>query len=348
LLSEGGLFSGGLSKLTKYIKLREEKAMKFTISLATVLCITLAGVLLLGVPAVSAQEDTLKLGDLGKDYVYSPVDPCRIVDTRVSTVDPGPMLADTWRRFKVYGVVQGQNGGAPNPPTCPAPKGEPRAVHINVTALGGDQAGHLRVYPVGIATPNASWVNFMPYENIANAGTVKTLSSAALREIEVYASKTAGVVIDVLGYYYDVDTVFWDWDFQTGPGLDPIGDLELSFFVEPATVTVSHKNRQLIHVVSHKSFQTESRDASRLDLYICYFKSGLGISTVGDGVKWIKFENDWRLPLGLSAIFAVPENGTYDVGLCGETKDWNWNNLGNDHSKGGYTSAFVFEEAQPK
>ena len=83
--------------------------MKLTISLATVLCITLAGVLLLGVPAFAADEEDLKLGDTDQDWVYTAVEPCRIVDTRQN----GEALSCGVSRGSiiVYGHVEAQNGG---------------------------------------------------------------------------------------------------------------------------------------------------------------------------------------------------------------------------------------------
>ncbi len=113
--------------------------MKLTISLATVFCITLAGILLLGVPAVSAQEASL--GELDQ-LVFNSVVPCRIVDTRNRG---GLFSEDESRGYVVYGASMSNQGG--NADGCPLPAGigEPRAVHINVTALGDVGSGNFAV-----------------------------------------------------------------------------------------------------------------------------------------------------------------------------------------------------------
>jgi hypothetical protein len=146
------------------------------------------------------------LGDTSQDYVYTPVTPCRIFDTRNAG---GSISAGTTREFYVYGTstIAAQGG---NPSGCAAPQGEPRAVHLNVTVVPVGTQGNVRVYPANVATPGASAVNFKLGTNIANALTVGTYYALGTpREIEVFAGAgDAHVLADVLGYYYNV-----------GPGL---------------------------------------------------------------------------------------------------------------------------------
>jgi hypothetical protein len=130
--------------------------------------------------------------------VYSPVPPCRIFDTRNTG---GPIAAGTSEDFYVYGDAATIGGQGGNPAGCPAPQGEPIAVHMNITVVPlGD--GHIRVYPKGTALPNASTVNYMSGTNIANAVTLKTTFDPADLDISVYSSNTANVLADVQGYYY--------------------------------------------------------------------------------------------------------------------------------------------------
>ena len=67
-----------------------------------------------------------------RGLVYSPVTPCRIVDTRIGG---GGVLSPGQRReYFVYGPpgdIATQGG---NPAGCPSPSGEPSGVHINVTS----------------------------------------------------------------------------------------------------------------------------------------------------------------------------------------------------------------------
>jgi hypothetical protein len=153
------------------------------------------------------------LGSLTGDYVYTAVTPCRIFDTRNpgggGVIGPGGT-----RDFYVYGTVDIANQGG-NPAGCLSPRGEPRAVHINVTAVPAAGAGNLRVYPQNAATPNASAVNFVA-NNIANALVVQTFHSLGPREIQVFASNTADVLADVLGYFYEADLTLGSGKTMTG------------------------------------------------------------------------------------------------------------------------------------
>ena len=98
----------------------------------------------------------------------------------------------------------GGQGGAAN---CPSPRGEPRGVHINVVAVPVSAQGNFRLYPANIGPPIAGLLNYKAgVQNIANAGTFKTFFSFFSREIEIQNRVgTAHLVIDVMGYYYDVD-----------------------------------------------------------------------------------------------------------------------------------------------
>jgi hypothetical protein len=153
------------------------------------------------------------LGSTTGDYVYTAVTPCRIFDTR-NAGGGGPIAAGGTRDFYVYGTVDisGQGGNASG---CASPRGEPRAVHINLTAIPVAFPGNLRVYPQNVATPLVSTVNFQA-NNIANALVVQTFFSFGPKEIQVFASNTADVVADVLGYFYDADLTLGSGKTMTG------------------------------------------------------------------------------------------------------------------------------------
>jgi hypothetical protein len=129
---------------------------------------------------------------------YTPVTPCRMVDTRLAggTIPPGGI-----RSYSVRGAVASQGG---NSAGCPSPKGEPRAVHVNVTAVPLSGIGYLTAYPYGSTAPLAILVDYkVGVQNVANSGTVKTCFNCA-KDINIKSNYgTAHVVIDVLGYYYE-------------------------------------------------------------------------------------------------------------------------------------------------
>lgn len=141
-------------------------------------------------------------------FGYTPVEPCRIVDTRFGI--GGAFSANETRSFHTYGDISDQNqgaGGAPAeyPTECPF-AGEHGAAHLNVTVVplqSGGAAGFVAVWPHGSVQPAASLVNFKrDLQNIANAAVVATNESdAATPDISVFAKQPLHLVIDVMGYY---------------------------------------------------------------------------------------------------------------------------------------------------
>jgi hypothetical protein len=156
----------------------------------------------------AAGPDTpFALGDTDKDFVYTPVNPCRIIDTRKAG---GKISTNTFRNFWTHG--DGPNMMSPqggNPAGCPSPRGEPRAVHMNIVAVNSNAPGWLTVWPKGTARPLAGVLNYHPTDKtdpISNAFTVKT-GWHVNHEISVYAKSTTHVVADVMGYYYEAENL---------------------------------------------------------------------------------------------------------------------------------------------
>ena len=147
--------------------------------------------------------DDISAGPNDEDLVFTPVKPCRIFDSRKTCSACGVFTPGARREFYVYGttVIANQGGKAAG---CTSPRGEPSAVHINVTAVPQAGQGHFGVFPANVGPPNASLVNYKTgVQNIANAATIKTYFQAGAREIEVINRfGSSHLVIDVMGYYY--------------------------------------------------------------------------------------------------------------------------------------------------
>jgi len=158
-------------------------------------------------PADVAYDETFgpqfTLGDTDKDFVYTPVKPCRIFDTRKAG---GSIGSGGTRAFYVYGDGGAMAGQGGNPAGCPAARGEPRAVHINIAVDDPIASGYLTVWPTGTARPTSAVLNYKPTysDPISNAFTVITGFDIG-RDINVYAYKQTHVIADVMGYYYEVD-----------------------------------------------------------------------------------------------------------------------------------------------
>ena len=135
------------------------------------------------------------------DLIYTPVTPCRIVDTR--NTPEGVIDAFTQRDFRIFGsgaTISAQGG---NVAGCSSPLGEPLAAHINMVAVNPTGKGNLQAFPVGAGTGAGLSVNYNTIDtNLANAGTVKAITGTGPDITVVSNFSSAHTVIDVMGYYY--------------------------------------------------------------------------------------------------------------------------------------------------
>jgi hypothetical protein len=119
-----------------------------------------------------------------------PVSPCRIVDTRnPNSALGGPaLIALGQRAFVTAG-------------TCGVPT-TAKALSLNVTVTGPTTPGNLRIFPVGVAAPVASSINFYPGQTRANNAVVQ-VGGGTLAGIVVQNDAPAPVhfILDVNGYF---------------------------------------------------------------------------------------------------------------------------------------------------
>jgi hypothetical protein len=145
-------------------------------------------------------------GAAAADLVFTPVTPCRIVNTvAIGT----PLAANTSRQFYVNGnaasVFEAQGG---NPGGCGIPD-TATAVEMNFIAVGPAGAGDLRAFPWAASPtiPNSSVINYANVGglNIAN-GLAQPVCNAATTvcsfDLIVQADVAQShLIIDVVGYY---------------------------------------------------------------------------------------------------------------------------------------------------
>jgi len=126
--------------------------------------------------------------------VYTPIAPCRIVDTRVTGT---PFAAKETRTFDANGALV-QGGGNCLVYSSTIPSALSMNVTVDATSLGSpSQYGYLNV--TAMPGPGSSWMNFFGGQTVANAG-VATINDAD----GTFAIKTqnpANVVVDVFGYF---------------------------------------------------------------------------------------------------------------------------------------------------
>jgi hypothetical protein len=145
------------------------------------------------------------LGDSQADLVYTPLTPCRIIDTRLAggTIAPG-----TTRDFLVTGTSFASQGGSAT--GCGVPFGPATAAMINFVAVTPTGPGNLQVTPFGTALPLASIINYSAGLNLANGLSVALCDPSATtctRDVTIRANNSAAhLVADVQGYFRRVST----------------------------------------------------------------------------------------------------------------------------------------------
>jgi hypothetical protein len=153
--------------------------------------------------SITRGSGLLVLGDGATSQVFTPVAPCRIIDT---TVAGGPIAGGTQRNFLVAGAVNFPNQGG-QPGGCGIPFGPATSVMINFVAVGPQGPGNLRAFAFGSPVPNASIINYanVPLLNIANGIAVTICSPAQTTcdfdlTVQADASGTH-LVADVVGFF---------------------------------------------------------------------------------------------------------------------------------------------------
>lgn len=139
------------------------------------------------------------LGDLTNDLVYTPITPCRIVDTRLSSGGGGPIAAMGVRAFRSYGIANytSQGGSTTN---CGMQTESPEAVVLNVTAVRPAGAGFATVYPAEGPRPDTSSINYVAGA-IVNNTVVTPIDFFFFRDFRIYTFAESDYVVDIVGYY---------------------------------------------------------------------------------------------------------------------------------------------------
>jgi hypothetical protein len=117
---------------------------------------------------------------------FYPVAPCRLVDTRINRGTSGGALAGgTSRTFPLLSDGCGLPSSA-------------QAYSLNLTAVPPGPLGYLTAFPTGSSQPVAATLNAITGTVTANAALLPAGSGGS---IDVFASNTTDLVIDVNGYF---------------------------------------------------------------------------------------------------------------------------------------------------
>lgn len=165
----------------------------------------------------SLTAEALGVGDVNADVVFTPVTPCRLIDTRLAQ---GAFPAGGFRSYNLIGPSSYSNTGG-NPAGCNIPASTTpvtattygntvRALVLSFTATESTGNGNLRAWPTNQPAPLAAVVTYAPgIYAVANGVAVATCNAAVAAgdpcpfgDLTILAESSAThIVVDVLGYY---------------------------------------------------------------------------------------------------------------------------------------------------
>lgn len=143
---------------------------------------------------------TETLGSTTNDLVFTPVQPCRVVDTRVAG---GAIAADGSRSFIAVAVSAGtgfafQGGSSTD---CGVAAVGASAVVLNVTAVTPSSAGFATIYQHGTTRPLAASVNYAANAIVNNTVIVRIPNPLGVNDFTIYTFGQSHFVVDIVGYF---------------------------------------------------------------------------------------------------------------------------------------------------
>lgn len=138
------------------------------------------------------------LGDATQDLVYTPITPCRVVDTRNTVA--GAIPAGGTRSFVGAGVstYAGQGGANVN---CGLSLEAPAALALNITAVTPSGPGYATAFAYGTAQPGTANVNYAGGDIVNNAIVTPIAAPSASFDFTLFSYAQAHYVVDVIGYF---------------------------------------------------------------------------------------------------------------------------------------------------
>lgn len=143
-----------------------------------------------------------QIGSLSSDLVFTPIVPCRIVDTRNAgaggAIIGGSPTAPNPRVFKGWAANYTAQGGSPT--NCGLPQtSNIAALSVNLVVVGTAGDGWIAAYPVGATLPVVSNLNYGAGAVLANSAILKI--NQTTNDWNLFSTQTTHFVADVTGYY---------------------------------------------------------------------------------------------------------------------------------------------------
>ncbi len=135
------------------------------------------------------------LGDAAADLVYTPVNPCRILDTRVTG---GALAANVARTFDGFAANFSAQGGTAT--SCGIPNGV-AALAMNVYAVNPTNLGFIKVWPANGAEPAVSTVNYQVGITAIATGALVPVDAGNSNRFTAKSPAIVDFIADVVGYF---------------------------------------------------------------------------------------------------------------------------------------------------
>jgi hypothetical protein len=173
---------------------------------------------------VSACSSFAQLGSLSSDLVYTPITPCRILDTRNAGSKSGILVAGTIRGFWGKNTTFASQGGSATSCNTLNTTNE-AAILVNFTVVTPDTGGYITAFPADVLDANkplAATVNFTAGSVVGNNATLKLNQTGVGDDFKIYTTSNVHVVADIVGYYAKPATTQLDCESPSGAvGVSP-------------------------------------------------------------------------------------------------------------------------------
>ncbi len=146
--------------------------------------------------AVKPRVVAKALGDATADLTYTPINPCRILDTRATVA--GPLAPNVARTFDGYSTSFATQGGTGS--SCGIPNGV-AALAMNVYAVNPTNLGFIKVWPANGTEPAVSTVNYQVGITAIATGTLVPVDAASSNRFTAKSPVTVDFIADVVGYF---------------------------------------------------------------------------------------------------------------------------------------------------
>ncbi len=229
--------------------------------------------------AHGGSQEALKVFAFSDGLVYTPVAPCRILDTR-QVFPATPLQPDEFRPFKVTGNLTAQGGLN----ICGVPAGKALVAVISLAAVNASGGGYLQTEPWSASPTEPILSSILTYSpglaisNLAAVALCNSISSTCTNDFFLRSRlSTVHVVGDVVGYFAPVQSVRYQTQVISSATPDTQVPVSLSTVCSPLFTSTAFLDTS---VPSHFTAQGSARmsidhvQGSDDEIHVCLAQGG--------------------------------------------------------------------------